>query len=183
MLNSDQSKLLNLRTLKFLRQNPNVTRILVKDAGLDISRVETIIEPIIDAPKRCEVSSFYLQAVTTGRTAFLATNLPDICDIFVTDVSAGWVIGRDSTCAITIADQAISRLHAAIGHRPGEGFYITDVGSTNGTRVNGRRLKPQIAYAIADGDLLEFSNLRVEFFVSGFLQLVNPNQDTFVGSA
>ncbi|HIK14245.1 MAG TPA: FHA domain-containing protein [Leptolyngbyaceae cyanobacterium M33_DOE_097] len=183
MLDTNKLNALNLRTLRFLSQNPKLTHLLIKDFGSDMSRVETIINPVLDAPKRCEVSSFYVQAVTTGRTAFLVTNLPDGCATHVTDTSAGWLIGRDSTCAICLADSSISRLHAAIGHRPGEGFYITDVGSTNGTRVNGRKLAPQKPRPIEDGDLLEFSNLRIEFFVAGHLSMVTEFQDTFSGVA
>jgi hypothetical protein len=182
MWNPDKLSALDRRTLKFLHQNPNVSRLLMKDVGADISRVETIINPVLDAPKRCEFSSFYIQAVSTGRAAFLVTNLPDGCSTHVTDVSAGWVVGRDATCAITVQDFAISRLHAAIGYRPDQGFYITDLSSTNGTHLNRRRLSAQVPRLLHDGDLLEFSNLRVEFFVSGSSQSKPVVQDTFSGA-
>lgn len=181
MSNLDKFSALNHRTLKFLHQNPNVSRFLMKNAGSDISRVETIINPVLDAPKRCEISSFYIQAVATGQCAFLVTNLPDGGASHATDVSAGWIVGRDTTCAITVQDFAISRLHAAIVYLPDQGFHITDLGSTNGTHLNRQRLKAQVPRLLHDGDLLEFSNLRVEFFVSGCSQAKLAMQDTFSG--
>jgi pSer/pThr/pTyr-binding forkhead associated (FHA) protein len=48
------------------------------------------------------------------------------------------VIGRGRSADIVIADPTISRAHAAIGC-DGEGFFVQDMGSTNGTRVNGER--------------------------------------------
>ncbi len=48
------------------------------------------------------------------------------------------VIGRGRSADIVIADPTISRAHAVIGC-DAEGFFVQDMGSTNGTRVNGAR--------------------------------------------
>jgi pSer/pThr/pTyr-binding forkhead associated (FHA) protein len=54
-------------------------------------------------------------------------------------IDRNWmVIGRGRSADIVIADPTISRAHAAIGC-DGEGFFVQDMGSTNGTRVNGER--------------------------------------------
>ena len=50
-----------------------------------------------------------------------------------------WIIGRGQDCAITLDDTGASRHHAEFvwdGRRAG----IRDLGSTNGTKVNGRRV-------------------------------------------
>lgn len=47
------------------------------------------------------------------------------------------VIGRGRSADMLIAEPTISRAHAAIGF-DGAGFFMQDLGSTNGTRVNGR---------------------------------------------
>lgn len=49
-------------------------------------------------------------------------------------------IGRDSTADVAIDDAAMSRLHARIAWRPTEGWMIEDLGSFNGTWVDGRRI-------------------------------------------
>ena len=49
------------------------------------------------------------------------------------------VIGRSSDCAIVLDDDFVSTRHARVVN--GEtGLYIEDMGSTNGTYVNGRRI-------------------------------------------
>jgi len=53
------------------------------------------------------------------------------------------VIGRDDECQIRTDDRDASRKHAAI--QPfGREFYIMDMGSTNGTLVNGRMEEKRI---------------------------------------
>ena len=52
-------------------------------------------------------------------------------------------------------DPALSRLHAVIA-RQGDGSYtIEDVGSTNGTEVNGRALPSHDPVTLADGDRIQ----------------------------
>ena len=54
-------------------------------------------------------------------------------------VDRDWaVIGRGRTADVVISDPTISRAHAAIGF-DGEEFFVEDLGSTNGTAVNGKR--------------------------------------------
>jgi pSer/pThr/pTyr-binding forkhead associated (FHA) protein len=54
-------------------------------------------------------------------------------------VDRDWVvIGRGRGSDIVIAEPTMSRAHAAIGF-DGERFFVQDLGSTNGTRVNGGR--------------------------------------------
>jgi DNA-binding NtrC family response regulator len=49
------------------------------------------------------------------------------------------IIGRDEDCAIELADPAVSRRHAQLERAPGSpSLSITDLGSRNGTRVNGK---------------------------------------------
>lgn len=62
----------------------------------------------------------------------------------------GIVLGRDDECDIVIDDERASRRHARV--RPSErGWIVEDLGSTNGTRVNGFRTSAQL---LADGDHL-----------------------------
>ncbi len=50
------------------------------------------------------------------------------------------IIGRTDEADVTIDNPSISRIHAAIELEKGRD-YITDKGSTNGTWVNGRKIK------------------------------------------
>ena len=49
------------------------------------------------------------------------------------------VIGRSRECDVMLADPNISRKHAEL-RRDGEGWAVFDLGSTNGIKVNGRRV-------------------------------------------
>jgi FHA domain len=178
MLNLKSSDQVDSRALTFLHQHPCLSQSLIADLGADFSQFATLIEPILDAPKRCEISDYYIQALTTGRTAFLATNLPDRNSTCVTKTSTSWLIGRSDNCAIAILDKRISRCHAAIGHFCDRGFYIMDLGSSNGTFVNRFRLPPLEQRFLKDGDLIEFSRIRIEFYVSGQKDDNNDIPDT-----
>jgi pSer/pThr/pTyr-binding forkhead associated (FHA) protein len=71
-------------------------------------------------------------------------------------------IGRRPECNIVLADPNVSRNHAEI--RPqGDGFVLTDLGSTNGSKVNGVRVEQRM---LADGDELTFGNTRLRFEAS-----------------
>lgn len=48
-------------------------------------------------------------------------------------------IGRETSNAISVSDTEISRRHARLNQQAGS-FLLTDLGSTNGTFVNGKRL-------------------------------------------
>jgi len=49
------------------------------------------------------------------------------------------IIGRRDDCAVCLSGNTISRRHAQIRHLEGQ-YFITDLGSTNGTLLNGEAL-------------------------------------------
>ena len=55
-----------------------------------------------------------------------------------------------------------SRIHATIEHI-GSTFSVTDLNSTNSTRINGKRLEPDQATPINDGDKLSFGKVTCTF--------------------
>ena len=77
------------------------------------------------------------------------------------------VIGRMPDCDIKIDNPAISRRHAAVEFQ-GEGYTLADMGSSNGTFLNGKRveapseLKPGDVIGIAKFELLFQDDARSE---------------------
>ena len=66
-------------------------------------------------------------------------------------------IGRDANCDLAIADMTVSRMHARLDRTP-EGWMLTDLASTNGTRVNGWRVRGQVL--VHAGDLVSFGDVQ-----------------------
>jgi pSer/pThr/pTyr-binding forkhead associated (FHA) protein len=60
------------------------------------------------------------------------------------------VVGRLASCDVCLADANTSRQHAAFV-REGAGWSIEDLGSTNGTIVNGTRIE---SLRLRDGDTI-----------------------------
>lgn len=56
----------------------------------------------------------------------------------------------------------VSRIHAAIEHS-GSSSTVTDLNSTNATRLNGKRLEPDKATPLNDGDTLVFGKVTATF--------------------
>jgi len=72
----------------------------------------------------------------------------------------GGVIGRSRECDIVLDDSNVSRRHAELTPRAG-GWAITDLGSTNGVRLNGRRIDQ--TEQLAPGDRLELGATTIQF--------------------
>jgi hypothetical protein len=68
-------------------------------------------------------------------------------------------IGRLAECDVVIADKGASRRHAQIRHQDGS-YTITDLGSTNGTRLNGQTIQSR---ALTDGDRIAIGGATLEF--------------------
>jgi hypothetical protein len=73
--------------------------------------------------------------------------------------SAELTIGRGENAGITLADPGISRMHARVV-REGDDFVVEDLGSTNGTEVNGQLIKRR---RLADGDRVRLGSSTLQF--------------------
>ena len=69
------------------------------------------------------------------------------------------VIGRMSTSDVVLADSNVSRRHAELRRDP-EGWLLVDLGSTNGTLVNGKLARE---HRLKDGDRLSFGTSELVF--------------------
>ena len=69
-------------------------------------------------------------------------------------------IGRSPDCGIFLDDVTVSRKHAILIDR-GNGFFVEDQGSLNGTFVNRKRVE---SGQLEDGDELQVGKYRLTFF-------------------
>jgi pSer/pThr/pTyr-binding forkhead associated (FHA) protein len=73
------------------------------------------------------------------------------------DLSGTTTVGRDASAGIAIDDTEASRQHASLSVE-GTTVTVTDLGSTNGTKVNGaavteKRLKDGDTITVGDSDI------------------------------
>jgi pSer/pThr/pTyr-binding forkhead associated (FHA) protein len=74
------------------------------------------------------------------------------------------LIGRNPTTDITLLDEGISREHSIILYDDADGAYtIEDLQSTNGTKVNGKRVR---SATLEDGDDIQTGYTRFQFLLS-----------------
>lgn len=68
-------------------------------------------------------------------------------------------IGRLADCDVVLADKGASRKHAQLRFRDGS-WVLTDLGSTNGTRLNGQTVQSR---ELSDGDKVTIGSTVLEF--------------------
>lgn len=73
-----------------------------------------------------------------------------------------WTVGRGDDNNFVLPDRWISRNHAMLQGSDSSKFYLIDLGSRNGTFVNGRRVS--VPVILHDGDLLTFGQTELRFF-------------------
>jgi len=82
------------------------------------------------------------------------------------------VIGREDPISDVFPDidltgfggmeSGVSRKHAVM-HRSGEGYTVEDMGSTNGTYINRKRIQPNSPQTVQPGDEVRFGKLALSF--------------------
>ena len=88
------------------------------------------------------------QLVLLGEQVYSSHRLPD---------TGAVVIGRSPDCDVVIGDDSVSRRHAIL--RVGSDLTLEDLGSANGTRVQGRTLRPGEAAVITLGEAVQIGTI------------------------
>jgi len=94
-----------------------------------------------------------------------------------------YVLGRDAGVDLKLADEDASRRHTRVVRR-GSRLWVIDLGSRNGTRLDGRQLRPNVAEAWTDPLLLELgrNQLAIDDPVSSALRSVERVEDEKLGA-
>lgn len=96
------------------------------------------------APKRQEPCFIVIAGGTVGQMYKLTKD-----DIY---------IGRATDAEVRVDDEGVSRRHARVSLTPGEQVILVDLGSTNGTFVNGAKVAEQV---LRDGDKVQIGSTTV----------------------
>jgi adenylate cyclase len=84
-----------------------------------------------------------------------------------------WTIGRGDDNNFVLPDRWISRNHAMLQRMEKGEFYLIDLGSRNGSFVNGRRVS--VPVTLHNGDRLTFGQTELEFYSPELSHLQDPS--------
>lgn len=73
-----------------------------------------------------------------------------------------FLIGRSDVADLVIKDGTISNEHAEL-YNDGEDYYLMDLGSLNGTSVNGNRIEKSKRIKLQNGSIIKFADLEYSF--------------------
>lgn len=118
----------------------------------------------LSQPSLRKMKVYYVHGVVDTTAVYLMTNLCDNQTQSLRQPQQIWTIGRNRNSGICIADNYMSRRHAAIQYIDDQGFYFIDFNSTNGSFVNGDRAFRPIK--LKDGDRIRLANMTFDFFVN-----------------
>jgi ABC transport system ATP-binding/permease protein len=77
---------------------------------------------------------------------------------FAPNVSTAILIGRDTACDISCPEyKNISSQHAQLIQDENNNLYVLDLGSTNGTFINNRKIEKGVQYPFSANDIVSFS--------------------------
>jgi pSer/pThr/pTyr-binding forkhead associated (FHA) protein len=101
-----------------------------------------------------------------GPNRIWLTAVEDGEPIQTAEVVGDFSIGRDGACDFVLDDPNLTRLHAKLAQAGGAGWRLCDLGSSNGTLINGRPLTTPPGYAreaerfqqIFGGEVLQFGD-------------------------
>jgi Domain of unknown function (DUF1707)/Inner membrane component of T3SS, cytoplasmic domain len=91
-------------------------------------------------------------AVTGAMPGALPATAPPVL-MFPSSDRRRFTIGRDAACDLVLPDPSVSRWHAGL-KRCASGWMLDDLGSTNGTRLNGWRVTESVP--VRPGDRVSF---------------------------
>lgn len=72
-------------------------------------------------------------------------------------------IGRGSDNDVRLAARSVSRHHGVFTHQPGSLLQYTDLGSMDGTCVDGIKIEPREPVSLRDSNIIEISHYQLTF--------------------
>lgn len=106
---------------------------------------------VVSGGQAADGTTLFVRRATPGIRLFHKVALPIDCTL---------VIGRSESCELCYPSRWVSARHAELSLIAGT-FYVRDLGSTNGTFVNGRRLVEGRSCQLVPGDVMQVLDLTI----------------------
>ncbi len=84
-----------------------------------------------------------------------------------------WTVGRSDDNNLVLGDRWISRNHAMLQFMDTGEYYLIDLGSRNGSFINGRRVS--VPVTLNSGDAITFGQTELNFYCPNLKPIVNRN--------
>lgn len=125
------------------------------DATMSMPPVETSEEDLRDE------FPFPHDELEPGQALLLVKRGPNAGSTFLLEDAAS--VGREPASAVFLDDVTVSRAHAIFERRGAGAWFVRDLGSLNGTYVNGEQVDET---ALATGDEVQIGKFKLAFFAS-----------------
>jgi len=129
---------------------------LQADATLSLTPVEGEDEGHDEFP-------FPHDELESGQSLLLVKRGPNAGSTFLLEAGST-TVGRSTDSAVFLDDITVSRAHAVFERRDDGSWFVRDVGSLNGTYVNGEQVDET---KLASGDEVQIGKFKLTFFASG----------------
>lgn len=116
----------------------------------DLPRSGGRLRALADALRRA-VAGIGRRPVPSSPALEIEVLLPRSCEAVT--------VGRSRDCDVVVGEETVSRVHAELRHGDGGGWTVRDLGSLNGTWLNGSRVREA---SVGRGDVLRLGALQME---------------------
>lgn len=93
----------------------------------------------------------------------LKVSLPDSGDASHDLTDSQITVGRISENSLQIEDASVSSRHATLTLDASGDYILRDIGSTNGTELNGKAIDPDTDHKLQDGDKIVFGKIDASY--------------------
>ena len=127
----------------------------------DVTSTQRFAEDLVDDPKEGldEEELAAVVSLPAGSALLIVKRGPSEGSRFLLDIDST-TAGRHPNAEIFLDDVTVSRKHAEFS-RSSNGFAVTDLGSLNGTYLNGVRVDSS---SLTDGDEVQVGKFRLTFY-------------------
>jgi two-component system cell cycle response regulator len=112
----------------------------------------------LQTAKKHEACLIIVRGTPQGHSFFLTTN--------------DAVIGRDPKTDITLNDSSVSRNHARVLKQPDGTICFMDLGSSNGSFINGQKIPSKTPMKLSKEDMIKVGEIVLKFLPAGALESI-----------
>ncbi len=133
------------------------TRVIMHERRLPRVKAEVSLEELIEAEAEEDAGAKFPFPAQKPKSAVIIRGAHQGLSFEIKD---RLTIGRKDADILLPEDRMVSRLHAKL-HIRAEEVFIEDLGSTNGTSLNGRRIEPNTLERVSRGDVVKVGETEI----------------------